>query len=229
MRPLLIVFLGFLFGCSDSEQPEIELIPKTYNLLSLGDSYTIGEGVCITCNFPSQLKDSLTNTIDNSVFELNIIAQTGWTSGNLISAISSSNLEKNYDLVTLLIGVNNQFKGLPFTLFQSEFEMLSNKAISLAGMNASKVIVISIFDYSNTEFGNIFAGSDTTAEITEYNNFIKSYADTNDMIYIDAQNLIFDALEKPELIASDGLHPSEKAYTELIELLLPQVIEVVQN
>ena len=91
----------------DTETTE-ETTSVTYKLLSLGDSYTIGQSVCTSCRFPEQLKDSLINNFnDQDTFSLEIIAQTGWTTTNLKSAIASANLPSDFDLVTLLIGVNN--------------------------------------------------------------------------------------------------------------------------
>lgn len=223
---LLIV----IYSCDNSTDTEIPVVEITnYRLLSLGDSYTIGEGVCESCNFPTQLKDSLSSRLENSNVDLDIIAQTGWTTSNLISGISGSNLEGTYDLVSLLIGVNNQFKGQPFSVFETEFKELAEQSVLLANSDPSKVIVISIFDYSNTPFGNIFAGTNTTSEITQYNNYIKSYCEEQDMIFIDAQNLIFEGLQNPALIATDGLHPSEKAYSNLVKMLLPTALEILGN
>ncbi len=93
-----------------STNPTLELPtrPETINYLALGDSYTIGQSVCETCRFPEQLKKSLKNLNEQNNFSLEIIAQTGWTTSNLISAIANKNPTPTYDFVSLLIGVNNQ-------------------------------------------------------------------------------------------------------------------------
>jgi lysophospholipase L1-like esterase len=125
---------------SSSPEPVLTPIPKTnspipakdINYLALGDSYTIGQNVCETCRFPEQLKKNLGNLNPNNTYSLKIIARTGWTTTSLISAISAQNLVPNYDLVTLLIGVNNQYQNLPFSIYEREFPELVNKAIALA-------------------------------------------------------------------------------------------------
>ena len=116
----------------DDEEDEVT-IPQTFNILSLGDSYTIGQSVCGTCSFPEQLKNSLMSEFsEQDTFNLNVIAQTGWTTTNLINAIEGETLTTDYDLVTLLIGVNNQYQGKPFSLYETEFPLLVNKAIEFA-------------------------------------------------------------------------------------------------
>lgn len=222
--------ISFLtLSCNDASNLSFDQDITNYRILSLGDSYTIGESVCGSCNFPSQLRDSLSFNIETADFQLEIIAETGWTSSNLISAINATNFANDYDLITLLIGVNNQYTGLPFSIFESDFEEISTRAISLASDEPSKVMVISIFDYSNTPFGTIFADSNTSEEISAYNNYLKTYCEGTGMIYIHAQNLIFNATEEPDLVAQDGLHPSEKAYTNLVKELLPLATAILQN
>jgi acyl-CoA thioesterase I len=102
-------------------------ISNSINYLALGDSYTIGQSVCETCRYPEQLKTSLKTIYPKSDFLLKVIATTGWTTTNLISAIKSQDLVSNYDLVTLLIGVNNQYQHMDFSVYKKEFpELLNN-------------------------------------------------------------------------------------------------------
>lgn len=135
--------------------PDIDVAPISRQLkyLALGDSYTIGESVCETCRFPEQLKSGLENSYPNDVFSLKIIATTGWTTTNLITAINTQSPDSNYDLVTLLIGVNNQYQRKPFSLYEQEFPQLVGTAIRLAKGDKSKLIVVSIPDYAYTPFG----------------------------------------------------------------------------
>lgn len=221
MRPLLIVFLGFLFGCSDSEQPEIELIPKSYNLLSLGDSYTIGTGVCDSCSYPIQLRDSL---VKDELIEtsLDIIATSGWTTTNLIDAVEKSNIDDTFDLVTLLIGVNNQFQNKPFSVYENELEILINKAIEYAQNDPNHVIVLSIPDYAFTPFGQNWGDPiNTSAGIDTYNEFAKSLCLKLDITYLNITDISRNGIIQPELIASDGLHLSELAYHQIVKRLFP--------
>ena len=107
-------------------------ISKSINYLALGDSYTIGQSVCETCRYPEQLKASLKALYPETSFSLKVIATTGWTTNNLLTAIKEQNPESNYDLVTLLIGVNNQYQGRDFSVYEKEFPELVNKAVRLA-------------------------------------------------------------------------------------------------
>ena len=132
----------------------------------MGDSYTIGESVCDTCRFPEQLKERLISEYaDRDEFSLQIIAQTGWNTTDLKNAIITAEPAINFDLVTLLIGVNNQFQGKPFEVYETEFAELVDSAISLVGDDASKLIVVSIPDYAFTPFGQNFNPIATSAEL----------------------------------------------------------------
>lgn len=203
--------------------------PINYKILSLGDSYTIGQSVCDTCNFPVQLKDSIFKTISNSNISVEILAQTGWTTSNLITAIDSQNLPENYDLVTLLIGVNNQYQNKPFELYEQEFPALVNTAISLASGNSNKVIVVSIPDYAYTPFGQGSSNpSQISTEIDEYNNFAETYCDNNNISFINITDITREGLVNPDLVASDNLHPSKLAYTKFVERILPVALEKIQ-
>jgi lysophospholipase L1-like esterase len=222
----LILILICTFGCKSDDIGQTT--PQTYNILSLGDSYTIGQSVCGTCGFPEQLVDSLIPRFNaEDTFNLKVIAQTGWTTTNLILGLNQQNLSPDYDLVTLLIGVNNQFQGRPFETFETEFDELVNTSIALAKGKRNNVIIINIIDYANTAFGQNFGGPVITEEITAYNAYIANYCTNNSLILIDAQNLIFEGLTNPELIASDNLHPSELAYSNLVTQLLPLANEIL--
>ncbi|MCK8479291.1 SGNH/GDSL hydrolase family protein [Psychroserpens algicola] len=202
---------------------------QSYKLLSLGDSYTIGQSVCATCRFPEQLKDSLLNRINNSEFSLNVIAQTGWTTRNLIEAIESNLLDNDYDIVTLLIGVNNQYQNKPFSLYQSEFPLLVQTAIAAAQGDKTNVVVLSIPDYAYTTFGqNNGNPEETSSEIDMYNAFAENYCNQQDITFLNITDITRLGLENTSLVASDGLHPSELAYSKFVERLLPIVIEKIE-
>lgn len=225
----IFVLLCSLLSCNSDDDTQT-VTPRNYNILSLGDSYTIGQGVCETCGYPEQLKDSLITRFNSQdTFNLDVIAQTGWTTTNLISAINEENLASNYDLVTLLIGVNNQFQNRPFETFQTEFDELVNTSIALAKGDKNNVLIINIIDYANTGFGQNFGGATITEELSEYNAFIQNYCTQNSLNLVDAQNLIFTAQTNPELIASDNLHPSELAYSNLVTQLLPLANQILME
>lgn len=211
---------------SDNENEDDNNTVVSYKLLSLGDSYTIGQSVCVTCRFPEQLKDSLTNNIENSSIDLQIIAQTGWTTSNLINAIDTNNPSSDFDLVTLLIGVNNQYQNKPFSLYETEFPELVGTAIEKAKGDPANVIVVSIPDYAYTPFGD--GNSYISQEIDEYNNYAQDYCALNGIAYVYITDITREGLENPDLVASDGLHPSELAYSQFVERILPIALEKLQ-
>ena len=200
----------------------IETKTNPIKYLALGDSYTIGQSVCETCRFPEQLKNRLYNLNNQNSFNLNIIAKTGWTTGNLISAINSQNPSNDYDLVTLLIGVNNQYQGNSFSVYEKEFPELVNKAIFLAKGDKSNVIVLSIPDYAYTPYGS---GNKTiSAEIDQYNAFAQNYCSNSNIVFVNITAITRQGLYDPSLVASDNLHPSEKAYSLFVDQILPKAV-----
>jgi lysophospholipase L1-like esterase len=208
--------------------------PINYKILSLGDSYTIGQSVCDECNFPVQLKDSLQTVLYNDTINVEIIAVTGWTTTALINSVnpvlendSPDNNFKDNDLVTLLIGVNNQFQNRPFELYETEFPELVNKAISLTKSQSSNdLIVISIPDYAYTPFGQSGPNpSNTSQEIDMYNNFAENFCLENNINFINITDITRLGLINSNLVASDNLHPSELAYKKFVERIFPVALE----
>lgn len=241
-----IILSAFLLSCSSSEEPApITTTPpvvnppttpnppiaSSINYLALGDSYTIGQSVCATCRFPEQLKTSL-NAMYSSTISLKIIATTGWTTSNLLSAINTQNLEPNYDLVTLLIGVNNQYQHRSFSVYEKEFPELVTKAIMLAKGDRKNVVVISIPDYAYTPYGKALAGDQTStisAEIDQYNSFAEKYCINNQIAFVSITDITRQGLNSPNLVASDGLHPSEAAYKMFVDKMMPEIKKALQN
>lgn len=233
MNRILILIVAFLsFSCcsvkntNDTEPFQ----PRTVKILALGDSYTIGESVCETCRFPEQLKDSLRPRFNlQTIFELKVIATTGWTTTNLINAIAAQNLSNDYDLVTLLIGVNNQYQSKPFSLYEEEFPILVNNAIAFAKGDKNRVIVVSIPDYAFTPFGqNTSNPQQISTQIDQYNNFAQTYCQQNDIAFVNITDITREGINNPDLVASDGLHPSKLAYTKFVERLIPLALEKIQ-
>lgn len=218
-----LYFLPFLIlSCSnDNLISENSNEPKNYKYLALGDSYTIGQSVCETCRFPIQLQDSIVKYVDeNDTFQTTIIAQTGWTTSNLKSAIATQNPPNDYDLVTLLIGVNNQYQNIPFTIYEQEFPELVNIAIMKAKGKKENVIVVSIPDYAFTPFGN--GNTTISSQIDIYNAFAQNYCAANTITFINITDITRLGLLQTNLVANDGLHPSTIAYTRFVERILPQ-------
>jgi acyl-CoA thioesterase-1 len=247
-KQIVIVFLSiFLLSCSADEAdsktsvkapvviPPTTSVPTTpisasINYLALGDSYTIGQSVCETCRFPEQLKSSLKSIYPQSNFSLKIIATTGWTTTNLISAINTQNPDSSYDLVTLLIGVNNQYQGRDFSIYEKEFPQLVTKSIALAKGDKKNVIVLSIPDYAYTPFGKMSMNQEKiSTEINQYNTFAENYCMINGITFVSITDITRQGLNNPGLVASDGLHPSETAYKMFVEKILPQVKMTLQD
>ena len=200
--------------------------PMSVDILSLGDSYTIGESVCDTCSFPEQLKSSLgAEYSEQREVTLQVIAKTGWTTTNLKNAIVSEGPSNDFDLVTLLIGVNNQFQGKLFSIYETEFIELVTSAISFVEGDKSKLIIVSIPDYGYTPFGQNSNPQNISAEIDMYNSFAEDYANENNLSYVYITDITREGLEDPSLVASDGLHPSELAYRRFVERLMPIALE----
>ena len=231
----LIVSSNSLFGCTEntiddsiSVEPKIEnnnakdsIKPnqqKKYKMLALGDSYTIGQGVCTTCSFPEQLKSKIETEIENSSINLKIIAKTGWTTTNLMNNIPKK-LSTDYDFVTLLIGVNNQYQRVNFDVYKKEFPELVNKAIKAVKGDKTKLVVISIPDYAYTPFGN--GNIKISEELKIYNSFAKEYCKSNSIQFLNITDITENGLNQPELVANDNLHPSKIAYKKFVERLFP--------
>ena len=195
---------------------------RNFKILALGDSYTIGESVCRTCSFPEQLKGRLTAELsDQDVFELEVLARTGWTTTDHKNAIDEESPLNDFDLGTLLIGVNNQFQNRPFSLYETEFEELVNSAISFGEGDAANVIILSMPDYSYTPFGQNFNTPTIRSEITAYNEFSQEYCESNQLSYIYITDITDQGLDNAFLVASDGLHPSTLAYSQFVDRLMP--------
>lgn len=196
-----------------------------FKYLALGDSYTIGHSVCATCKFPYQLKEALELEL-NAIIDLKVIAQTGWTTTNLKNAIAAENPSSDHDLITLLIGVNNQYQNKSFALYQQEFPELVTTAIALAKGDKNNVIVVSIPDYAFTPYGN---GSTTiSTQIDAYNAFAENYAAQIGIIFVNITDITRQGLANPELVALDGLHPSELAYAKFVERILPKALLILE-
>ncbi len=235
LLPLVaLVFVCFFVGsCKNSASEDIMKSETTYQertrmlkILALGDSYTVGRGLQRTESWPEQLASQLRKDklkVDTPV----IVAATGWTSTDLLRVIDNSNLNKPYDLVTLLIGANDQFQGFSENSYSAGFEKLLINAIDLAGDRSSHVIVISIPDYSVTQFGKLIGPARIKDTIDIFNMINKKFAEINGVYYVNVTELSRRAAEDLTLLASDGLHPSAKMYAEWVKLIKPVAINAL--
>ena len=189
--------------------------------LALGDSYTIGEGVASGERWPMQLAARLRNEAFDIV-DPQIIATTGWTTGELSAAMDATSFAPPYDLVTLLVGVNNQYRGQPLDEYDAQFHVLLQRAIKLAGGNAGHVIVVSIPDWGVTPFA-AREGRDASVVAREIDAFNASAcAETREVgaHWVDVTPLSRAPEARSELV-SDGLHPSSAQYARWAEAILP--------
>ena len=197
---------------------------KTISYLALGDSYTIGESVPIYENFPYQTVQLL-RAKGLQVQAPEIVARTGWTTDELMAGIEKTTLLKEYDLVSLLIGVNNQYRGRSLQEFGEQFEMLLNKAISFAGGKKEHVFVISIPDWGATPFA---AGRDRKKieeEINAFNALKKKITVEKGISFIEITEGSRAATNDENLVAKDKLHPSGKEYAKWAEKLSVAILD----
>ena len=195
--------------------------------LALGDSYTIGQSVPKTDRFAEQTKQLLAN--QNIAFEpIEYIATTGWTTLNLESAIHAQNPMNNYTIVSLLIGVNDQYQTHDTTFYRTRFTNLLLKAIQLAGNKKEHVFVLSIPDYSVTPAVPASNKAIVSKEIDWFNEINKSVTLSFEVSYTDITISSREAANNAQLIASDGLHPSGLEYKKWAELLAPKIIHALK-
>ena len=212
--------------CTKKVTPQIET-ENTLRYLALGDSYTIGQSVSTEGRWPVQLVEKLKEK-KISINPPEIIARTGWTTFELNEGINSVNPQGTFDLVSLLIGVNNQYRGFSATSFKPEFEALLQRAIQFADNDKSKVFVVSIPDYGVTSFGQKGNPEKIAKELDEYNQIQKDICEAQGILFIDITPISRNAKTVPELIASDGLHPSVKMYSRWVDLMLNDVHALVK-
>lgn len=195
--------------------------------LALGDSYTIGASVDENERWPEQLATQLRNQgIEMSKPE--IIATTGWTTDDLLNALDQRALNDTFDLVSLLIGVNNQYRGYDIAQQEEEFKELLSLALGYAGGDTSHVFVLSIPDYGVTPFGQNFDSEKVGREIDEYNELNRSITLENGVRYFDVTPISREAKTNEDLIARDGLHPSGLMYSRWVSEILPWALETLK-
>lgn len=194
--------------------------------LALGDSYTIGESVGQRECFPAQLTERL-RAVSLNLADAEIIARTGWTTDELARALTHHAPRGPYDLVTLLIGVNNQYRGRTAEAYRPEFVGLLQRAIALARNQPERVIVVSIPDWGATPFGKY--RQNVGPQIDAFNAVNRQAASQYGVHYVDITPISREARHDRSLIARDGLHPSGSMYARWVELLLPIAVSILQK
>ena len=194
--------------------------------LALGDSYTIGESVAVEDRWPHQLAASLAD--EGIQTDVTIVARTGWTTNELWKGMQEREIVPPYDMVSLLIGVNNQYRGYSIDEYRAEFVFLLNKSIEYADGNPEHVIVLSIPDWGVTPFAQ---GRDLTQianEIDAFNAVNREESQKANVQYVDVTPVSRQAAGDISLIAQDGLHPSRKMYAEWTTLVLPKALKILR-
>ncbi|WP_026839349.1 SGNH/GDSL hydrolase family protein [Gillisia sp. JM1] len=234
MRLVLVVFglLLFMMSCSSSsealkpDENEISDSPDNLSYLALGDSYTIGESIAEDLRWPVQL----VNQLRNKGLEINaprIIAKTGWTTDNLLNAIDANLGNERYDLVSVLIGVNNQYQNKSIIDYEADLKTIFTEAIQASKTGKEGVFVVSIPDYGATPFGASNA-EEIGKEIAEFNDVLKKVANQFDLSFFNIMPISKMAKSDRSLVVKDGLLPSGKMYTLWVDLFFDEVLEKLQ-
>lgn len=224
MKNTLFILISLSFNISLYSQGLNLKQPIKY--LALGDSYTIGESVKYAERWPSILFDSL-KSLGYETDTIQYIAKTGWRTDNLINAIKTSNVDSSYTLVSLLIGVNNQYQNYSIDKYKREFPLLIKQAIALAHSDTNSVFVLSIPDYAYTPFGN--EDPSITRELSEYDKFAKTTCDSFNINFYNITPISQEGIKDPSLVANDRLHPSGKQYKKYVDLILSYPINNLTN
>ena len=200
------------------------------SFLALGDSYTIGEGVADRGRWPVQLA-ALLRERGVAISAPEIVARTGWTTDELGAAMDAHAFHPPYALVTLLIGVNNQYRGRDLDNYRDEFRTLLARAVALAGQRPRRVIVVSIPDWGVTRFGRE-SGRDARRIARELDAYNAANAEIATMLHVGYANvtdLSRAGAERTDMLVGDGLHPSAAMYTQWAQRILPQAVAALSS
>lgn len=214
----LLSLLFFFMSTIDSKAQQ------TVSYLALGDSYTIGESLPLKDNFPFQTVDLLKQKgmqINDPV----IVAKTGWTTDELMTAIEKRQIKGQFNFVSLLIGVNNQYRGRDIDTYQREFDQLLQQAITFAGGNLNHVFVLSIPDWGATPFAEGRDRAKIAREIDQFNAVNKKISERLKVNYIEITTGTREASIDLSLVAEDKLHPSKKEYARWAEKLSNGILQ----
>jgi lysophospholipase L1-like esterase len=226
-RNAIVLLLFLTISCNSSKMPT-NTSQKKYTYLALGDSYTIGESVPSEKNFPHQVVALLQKEKIN-FDDPAIIAKTGWTTDELQEQLSRVRLAVPFDFVTLLIGVNNQYRGRSATEYAQQFEELLQQAIGYAGDKTNHVIVLSIPDWGVTPFAKDRDKNKIAKEIDAFNAINEEIAKKYKVHYINITPFTREAATDRTLVAEDGLHPSGKDYARWAEKVKEVMIKEIKR
>jgi lysophospholipase L1-like esterase len=227
---MILLCLILLIGCAPNISSTAPALGETdmpvFRYLALGDSYTIGESVPEEARWPNQL-EKLLDTADVHV-NVTIIARTGWTTSELWQGIQATEIQPPYGLVSLLIGVNNQYRGYDINEYREEFNFLLDKSIEYAGENPERVIVLSIPDWGVTPYASGRDREQIAQQIDAFNLVNREETEKAGAGYIDVTPISRQAVDDKALVAPDGLHPSGKMYALWAERVLPAALKALR-
>ena len=202
------------------------MLQQSLRFLALGDSYTIGEMVSPDCRWPNLLIDRLKSrniTMDQPV----VLAKTGWTTRDLLNALDEAEIKIPFDLVSLLIGVNNQYQNLDLKNYQSEFSQLLDRAINFTKKGAQQVIVFSIPDWGVTPFANSKDKGKIRVLIDQFNEINMAESQKANVLYFDITSISRQIGADPKYLAEDLLHPSGEMYALWVDLIFPTIYQLL--
>ncbi|MGV3540333.1 MAG: SGNH/GDSL hydrolase family protein [Rufibacter sp.] len=234
LSSLLFLFVSLVVfsSCKESEDELDEImnkpLPASAKFLALGDSYTIGEGVATKDRWPAQLSGLLSQQ-NIEVGEPLVIARTGWTTGDLLRQLRSVSIPSDYGLVTLQIGVNNQYQGRSLDEFRNDFKSLLIISTTLASKDPKNVLVLTIPDWGATPFA---AGQNRTlisTQIKQFNDVIKAEAAKAGIAVGEVDDLSLQVQQNPSYLAPDQLHYSGLMYQQWAQRVLPAAKTIVLN
>jgi acyl-CoA thioesterase-1 len=235
-RLIMVVWTCIWFaGCRESvdgpgDDAQI-LNQENLTYLALGDSYTIGESVDESGRWPNQLVDSLNLRDlgpDSRLDRATIVATTGWTTANLLAGIESSQVDTaTWDLVSLLIGVNNQYQGRSVEEYAAEFSTLLDRCLALAGGRDDRVFVVSIPDYGFTPFGSANQ-TEISAQLASFNDTCRAITWARGLAYYNITPISQQWPQWEGLVAPDGLHPSAYQYSLWVSTMVDEVAASLQ-
>lgn len=234
----ILLLTGYLISSCKKDMPALDTSNNTtaeltaagnhkLTYLALGDSYTIGESVPVADRWGVQLA-GLLRSRGKDVSDPVTVARTGWTTSELSLAIEDRKITQTFDLVSLLIGVNNQYRGQSLGNYRMEFQELLQTAVTFANKNPNNVMVLSIPDWGATPFGQTRDRAQVSREIDAFNAIAKEETEKMGSVFIDITPLSKKAASDITLVANDGLHYSGKMHLEWAQLALPEAEKILK-